>query len=338
MVSPEALTVAFVNAAGDYLVVLDTEHQIVFANKAFRHTFLGGADVTALDFFSLVDASSAPHGHRALENLGANSRQVELFHYTPDGKLHPVHYLMCGMEIDGSRFIAGVGRDKTPDLELLGAITQLNFELEKKQRELTDAYARMEQLAVSDQVTGLYNRHHFFTLAQHFFEEARRYNLPLSCFMLDIDLFKTINDHYGHLFGDHVLKGAAERLKANTRRSDLLARYGGEEFVMLAPSTDIRTAQVLGERLRFAIEREPFTLGSATSNVTVSIGVSGTEVLPKGPFEYLLDSADQALYQAKRGGRNRVVVAPVAGATANQTATGAERSGAAGSGRVSGAG
>lgn len=308
MLSPEALTMAFVNAAPDYLVVFDRQNRLVFANKAFRNMFLGGAEPDDTDFFSLVDSSSAPRGLDAISSLDQGSRPVELFHYTADGKIHPVHYLMCRMGLEAMDLVAAIGRDKTPDLELLGEITQLNIELEKKQRELADAYARLEQLAVTDQITGLYNRHYFFTVVQHFFEEARRYGLPLSCFMLDIDYFKSVNDHYGHMFGDHVLRVVSERLKANTRRSDLLARYGGEEFIMVAPSTDLRTARVLAERLRTAVEREPFTLGNATANVTISVGVSGTELVQKGPFDYLLDSADQALYLAKHSGRNRCVV------------------------------
>jgi len=261
-----------------------------------------------VDFFSLVDASSSPQGREALSHLESGSRHVELYHYTPDGRIHPVHYALYRVHLDELELVAGIGRDKTPDLELLGEITKLNIELEKKQRELEDAYARMEQLAITDHVTGLYNRHHFFAFAQHFYEEARRYGLPLSCLMLDVDHFKAINDRHGHIFGDHVLKTIAERLKANTRRADVLARYGGEEFVLVTPSTDLRTAQILGERIRVAIERQPMTLGHETANVTASIGISGTELVSKGPFEDLLHSADQALYTAKRTGRNRSVV------------------------------
>lgn len=299
---------AFMNAAADYLIILDRQNRLVFSNKAFRNMFMEGAEASGMDFFSLIDPTSATRGHEALAAMGSGSRQVELFHFTADGKIRPVHYLLCPMNLEGLDLVAGIGRDKTPDLELLGEITQLNLELEKKQRELTDAYARLEQLAITDQITGLYNRHYFFTVVQHFFEEARRYGLALSCFMLDVDFFKSVNDHYGHMFGDHVLRVVAERLKANTRRSDLLARYGGEEFIMVAPNTDLRTAQVLGERLRSAVEREPFTLGNATANITISVGLSGTEIIQKGPFEYLLDSADQALYTAKKTGRNRCVL------------------------------
>jgi diguanylate cyclase (GGDEF)-like protein len=188
---------------------------------------------------------------------------------------------------------------------LLGEIVQLNIQLEEKQTELADANVRLEQLAITDQITGLYNRHHFFDVVRHIFEEARRYKLPLCCFMLDADHFKALNDTHGHMFGDQVLRGISDRLKANTRRSDVLARYGGEEFVMVAPNTDMATASLLAERLRACIAREPFTLGTTTARVTISLGVAGTEVVDKGPFDELLVCADRALYRAKQGGRNQ---------------------------------
>ena len=305
---PESLTVAFINAATDYLVTLDLQGRVVFANRAFRNTFLGEAEPKGVDFISLVDAESASRFRDALSAVDSGARQIEVVHKTRDGRIHPVHYSLCRMDLEDLQLVGAVGRNKTADLELLGEITQLNLELENKQTELAEAYARLEQLAVTDQITGLYNRHYFFTVVQHFFEEARRYGQALICFMLDVDHFKSINDTYGHMFGDHVLKTVAERLKAATRRSDLLARYGGEEFILVAPNTDLDTAQMLAERLRASIESEPFTQRNTTTKATISIGLSGTELIREGPFEHLLDSADQALYTAKRTGRNRWVV------------------------------
>src|SRR5258708_4582156 len=123
--------------------------------------------------------------------------------------------------------------------------------------------------------------------------------------MLDADLFKVLNDTYGHMFGDEVLRGIGDRLRRNTRRSDVLARYGGEEFVMIAPSTDLETATLLAERLRRCVEQEPFTLGAVSAGATISLGVSGTETAAQGAFDDLLMAADAALYVAKKSGRNR---------------------------------
>lgn len=306
--SLEAITLAFMNATADYLVVLDSDRRVVFANRAFRGKFLGGEEGTGLDFLGLLEAASVERARDALAVVesSSNSRQIELYHATADGKLCPVHYSMGIMNIEGTKLTAAVGRNKTPDLELLGEITQLNIELEDKQKELSEAYARLEQMAVIDQLTGLYNRHYFFTVVGHFFEDARRSLRPLSCMMIDVDHFKSINDQYGHMCGDQVLKAVAGRLKASSRKSDLLARFGGEEFILVTPSTDIKTARFLAERTRSAIYREQINLGTQTITVSVSVGVSGTEVMT-GTLEQLIESADQALYTAKRDGRNRWV-------------------------------
>src|SRR5258708_37776705 len=123
--------------------------------------------------------------------------------------------------------------------------------------------------------------------------------------MLDADHFKALNDTHGHMFGDQVLRSIGDRLRQNTRRSDVLARYGGEEFVMIAPNTDLDTAKMLADRLRSCIEKDPFTLGKLSANVTISLGVAGTETGQEGPFDDLLVAADQALYFAKQSGRNK---------------------------------
>ena len=162
---PESLTVAFINAATDYLVTLDLQGRVVFANRAFRNTFLGETEPKGVDFISLVDAESASRFRDALSAMDSGARQIEVVHKTRDGRIHPVHYSLCRMDLEDLRLVGAVGRNKTADLELLGEITQLNLELENKQSELAEAYARLEQLAVTDQITGLYNRHYFFTVA-----------------------------------------------------------------------------------------------------------------------------------------------------------------------------
>jgi diguanylate cyclase (GGDEF)-like protein len=182
----------------------------------------------------------------------------------------------------------------------------LNLELENKQKELSEANARLEQLAITDQITEIYNRHYFFQVSQHFWEEARRYRLPLVIILMDIDNFKSVNDRHGHLFGDYVLKEASRRMRKTTRKSDILARFGGEELIVLASNTDILTGQVLAERLRISFGSEPFVMGNSSAVVTISVGISGTELADFPTFDALLDSSDQALYGAKRAGKNCV--------------------------------
>jgi diguanylate cyclase (GGDEF)-like protein len=287
-----------------------------YANPAFSRAILDGASAAGQDFFALVDEPSAERGREALaatlSTANGEAHQVELFHHGSD-RSRPIFYTLsrsnCG-EINATQpdgmFVAAVGHDKTADLEFLGEIVQLNMQLEDKQTELADANTRLEQLAITDHLTTLYNRHHFFSVVQHIFEEARRYKLPLCCFMIDADHFKNLNDDHGHQFGDHVLRVIAERLRRATRRSDVLARYGGEEFILAAPNTDLKTAAMLAERLRKCIHQEIFVLGPAAARVSISVGYSGTEIVAADAFDDLLRAADKALYIAKESGRNRV--------------------------------
>ncbi len=304
MFGQEALALAFANATNDYLVVFDENGGLRYANPAFVRSVLGNYPVNGQNLFSLMDPGSAERARKAIAGLAEGPRQVELNHTGKDGKPKPVHYDLC--QVEGG--VAAIGRDKTADLALLGEIVQLNMQLEEKQTELSDANARLERLAVTDQATGLYNRHHFFAVVEHLFAEARRYELPLCCMMIDADYFKQINDDHGHMFGDHVLKVLSDRMRRNIRRSDVLARYGGEEFALVAPNTDLNTGVTLAERLRAAAEQEPVTLGKTSATVTISLGLASSEVMTTGTFDDLLNSADQALYAAKEKGRNRAVV------------------------------
>jgi diguanylate cyclase (GGDEF)-like protein len=300
---------------------LDEDGGVRYANPAFSRALLGGQAAAGQDLFALLDEPSAERGRAALVAtlcaVNGETQQVELFHCGP-GRPRPILYTFSringgmgresggALRLDGVDGVAAVGRDKTADLEYLGEIFQLNMQLEDKQTELAEANKRLEQLAITDQTTGLYNRHHFFTVIQHIFEEARRYKLPLCCFMVDVDHFKNLNDNHGHPFGDHVLCGIADRLRRATRRSDVLARYGGEEFVLAAPSTDLKTAAMLAERLRSCVHQEIFALGPAAARVTISVGYAGSEVVAADTFNDLLRAADKALYMAKRAGRNCV--------------------------------
>ena len=139
----------------------------------------------------------------------------------------------------------------------------------------------------------------------------------IAVLMIDVDHFKLVNDEYGHAAGDKALRAIADTLRANTRAFDSLARYGGEEFVVVMPGTEPADASLAAERLRAAVEGLQFALGpGVNARLTVSIGVACCQDMPITP-EALLHAADEALYTAKRTGRNRVAVAaPIAGAVA----------------------
>jgi diguanylate cyclase (GGDEF)-like protein len=170
--------------------------------------------------------------------------------------------------------------------------------------------ADLEILATTDGLTSLLNRRHFESLARVEWARFQRYGRPLSLLVLDIDKFKSVNDRFGHDTGDLVIKAVAHICKSTKRQPDVLARIGGEEFVLLLPETDEDAAGIAAERLRKAVEEHPLSLpDGATLQVTISIGLAGA-ALSMASFEVLLKRADEALYEAKNSGRNRVSRAP----------------------------
>jgi diguanylate cyclase (GGDEF)-like protein len=175
------------------------------------------------------------------------------------------------------------------------------------QQELIAAREELRAKAMHDQLTRLLTRGAFFEVCELEFARARRGRMPISIVMADIDHFKSINDRFGHLGGDVVLREAARRLRASFRKEDAVGRYGGEEFVALAMGCSGDDAVKLAERFREAVHREPFRAGPAALDVTVSVGIA-TGTAADGT-EALLRAADDALYRAKAHGRNRVVAA-----------------------------
>lgn len=169
---------------------------------------------------------------------------------------------------------------------------------------------RMERLATTDVLTGIANRRQFLAVAEKEAHRANRYQLPFSVVMLDIDRFKLINDRWGHPTGDRVICAVARAMEQAARSTDCVARIGGEEFVVLLPETTAEGAAVIAERLRALVENnaEVHSDDDTVVRFTVSIGVAAREE-GQSLFDPVLLRADQALYQAKAQGRNRVVVA-----------------------------
>ncbi|HDD35248.1 MAG TPA: GGDEF domain-containing protein [Candidatus Desulfofervidus auxilii] len=165
-------------------------------------------------------------------------------------------------------------------------------------------YEKIRLSSITDALTGLYNRRYFMERLEIEWERAKRYQRPISLLILDIDHFKRINDTYGHLAGDKVLKTLGKLISKQLRKTEIAGRYGGEEFTILVPETNAEGAIKLAERLRKMVEEYPFAI-NGTINVTVSIGVSDAEGIET--INDLIQKADAALYQAKETGRNRVV-------------------------------
>ncbi len=176
-----------------------------------------------------------------------------------------------------------------------------------------EMYAQVLQHAALDALTGLNNRRQFEVRLKQEIANAKRKDNSLCCIMVDVDYFKKINDTYGHIAGDCVLKGLAQLITAELREYDIASRYGGEEFCILLPSTVIEEASFVAQRLRKSTQEHNFDIteakipGVETLKITVSIGVSQFEKSMNEPVD-LYNKADAALYEAKNSGRNRVVV------------------------------
>jgi len=179
------------------------------------------------------------------------------------------------------------------------------------ERDLT-RYKKIERqlanMALFDSLTGSLNRTAFFQHADKEFARSKRYFRPLSVIMLDIDHFKRINDQYGHQGGDQVLQIFAEACQEVIRSTDLMGRVGGEEFALLLPDTPLKAAFNLAERLRERINKYPYLAGEMLIEVTASLGVAELHG-DDSHFKDLLHRADEALYEAKHAGRNRVKMA-----------------------------
>ena len=171
------------------------------------------------------------------------------------------------------------------------------------------ANLELEKLAITDGLTGAFNHRQFLARLDDEFNRAKRYGNPLSCIMLDIDYFKSINDAFGHKQGDTVLKEITDIIKNNSRKTDVVARYGGEEFVVLLPQTDRDGAFIQAERLRNAVKGFRCSGQDRCIKVTISLGVSTFPSPEIKKADDLVGMADKALYKAKNNGRDKTVAA-----------------------------
>lgn len=165
-------------------------------------------------------------------------------------------------------------------------------------------YRRAIQASLKDPLTGAGNRNALEQTLSREIELSRRYARPLSLIMLDMDHFKALNDTHGHQAGDTALRAVAQLLREQLRNTDLAFRFGGEEFVLLLPNANIEAARIVGERIRGAVERLVLKFGNQTISLSASLGCSTYR--SNDSQESLLQRADEALYQAKRNGRNRL--------------------------------
>jgi diguanylate cyclase (GGDEF)-like protein len=179
-----------------------------------------------------------------------------------------------------------------PEDNKLDVIKKINF-----------MYSHTRHLSLTDALTGLYNRRHFDSTVEREFLRSKRYGGDLTLAIIDIDFFKKINDTYGHLCGDYVLKEVAYMIQDNFRKTDIVFRYGGEEFVVILTETSLDGSKIPLERLRQAIESYKFKYENNIIKVTVSIGAASNSY---DNINTVILNADKALYEAKSSGRNKI--------------------------------
>ena len=284
------------------LLVLDQQEKIVFSNSAFE-------DATGLKEETILGRDVAELGWK--ENLNEIlSRKIE----NKEEKRRVVLQTAIG-DLNFSIGVSEVIDDKGNQQGKIICFNDVTI-LEKRREELLYTMQSLQSsrdmikgqneklkiLATRDPLTNCWNRRSFFEEFTHLWKKSQKTTKPLSAIMLDIDHFKAVNDNHGHAMGDEVLRSVAGAVLELARESDVTCRYGGEEFCILLPDTDLKVAQAIAERYRRKIESLKFK----DLKVTASQGVSNT-ILKAAEPEELLEQADQALYTAKRTGRNRVV-------------------------------
>jgi diguanylate cyclase (GGDEF)-like protein len=213
-----------------------------------------------------------------------------------------------------ARITAGLDKKRLRDREAayLDQLLSLQRDLDRRNRELEDLNALLARAALTDPLTGLPNRRWAMDELQRCWAASARHRAPMAVLVVDVDHFKRINDKFGHDIGDEVLKAVAQRLRAAARQHEGVARIGGEEFLVLCEFTSGDGAMACGERLRMAVANSPVSHAGQDHLVTVCVGAAVRDESMAGP-DQLLRAADQAVYAAKRSGRNRVVVASVVG-------------------------
>jgi two-component system chemotaxis family response regulator WspR len=299
--------------ANDVIVLLVDDQAIVA--EAIRRMLVPETDLT---FHYCGDSSEALAAARRitptviLQDLvmpGANGLTL-LKQYRADPLTKDIPVIVLSSKEDPAvkreAFSAGASDYlvKLPDPIELVARLRLHSRARVNQLQRDDAYRALRVQAMYDSLSGLLNRAAFFDLFRKEVARAARDQTPLAVIMADLDHFKDINDRYGHPTGDIVLREVSQRLRASLRDSDVIGRYGGEEFVVAAPDCGMADATALAERFRLSACERPIDVPGGHVSITLSLGVAATTDL-RAP-EDLLRAADEALYRAKRGGRNQV--------------------------------
>jgi len=294
MVESETTMKAMSEASHDALIMVDDQGLISFWSQAAERIF-GWASNEALgqnlhDLIALSeDARQAHKGMKIFAKTGKGPVIGSIMEFTArhkHGHTFPVERTVSSFRLRGRWYAVGTLRDITKRVQ---------------------SRQQLLELARTDGLTGLNNRKHFFELAEREVTRAARYGNPLTVLMIDLDHFKRVNDTYGHDAGDAVLRHFSQLMSEAMRDADILGRYGGEEFIVLMPQTDASQGREAGERLRRLVEESPTPWSGGSIHHTASIGLASSRSVLA--LENLIKKADEAMYQAKHEGRNRVMAA-----------------------------
>lgn len=274
------------------------------------------------------EASCAPNGHEALEKIYEEKPDLILLDVVMPGmdgyevckrlkageETHDIPVIMLTSKGETADKIKGLNLGAvdyvTKPFDEGELVARVNTQLRVKElhEALQEKNRQLQELANKDGLTNLYNHRYLQEQLLKEMERSKRYNLTLSFILIDIDHFKHVNDAYGHQTGDVILKTLGELLFKIVRDSDIAARYGGEEFALILPHTNFTTARETAERLRKTVESYDFEADQNHLQITISLGIASFPNETIETSKDLVESADKALYTAKKNGRNRVEV------------------------------
>ncbi len=278
---------------------------VYFVDEAGKLVMVGqGGDV--------VEAEVTARGDLARVLPQLSKTETKSFQYTYKGEvrllnvryINELHWYLF-VEKSDEEALEGITRTLYWNLLISFVITLLV--LFGARQVINRFQGRLEEMATTDQLTGLATRHAYEMLMQQAMRDTQRQKQPLAMLMVDVDRFKLINDGFGHLVGDRVLRGVAEAVRAALRSSDIVCRWGGDEFLVVLRNCDVTNGARIAETIRSLVEQTEFKAGSNLVAASVSVGVAS--LAPGETLDHLLTRADDALFQAKEEGRNCVRVA-----------------------------